>query len=119
MVDKDGDAWLVAVGSQRDGLGKGVEGLLEFWIVLEEGADLGDCMEDGGMVLAAKRSADFGEGSMGELASEVHGDLTRESHRLGAVFGAHVGELDAEELGRLPLDVLDGDDLLFFSPEFG
>ena len=28
-------------------------------------------------------------------------------------------ELDAEELGDLPLDVLDGDDLLVLAPEFG
>ena len=45
--------------------------------------------------------------------------LAREGHGLGAVLGAHVGELDAEELGGLPLDVLDGDDPLFLAPQVG
>ena len=54
---------------------------------------------------------------MRELAGEVHGDLPRECDGLGTPLGAHVGELDAEEVGGLPLDLLDGDDFLFFAPE--
>ena len=93
--------------------------LLEFGIFLEQALDLVDGVQDGGVVLAAEGAADLGERGVGELAGEVHRDLAGEGDGLGAVLGPHVGELDAEELGRLPLDVLDGDDLLFLAPEVG
>ena len=69
------------------------------------------------MVLAAEGAADFGEGRVRQLAGEVHGDLARECDGLGTALGAHVGELDAEEVGHLSLDLLDGDDFLFLAPE--
>ena len=70
----------------------------------EQSLDLLDGVQNGGVILAAEGAADFGEGGVGELAGEVHGDLARERDGLGAVLGAHVGELDAEEVGRLALD---------------
>ena len=78
-----------------------------------------DGVENGRVILAAEGAADFGEGGVRELAGEVHRDLTRERDGLGAALGAHVGELDAEEVGGLPLDVLDGDDFLVLAPEIG
>src|SRR6266852_3544032 len=99
-------------GSQRDALGKGVEGLLEFGILLDESLDLGDGVQDSGVILAAEGPPDLGERGVGELAGEVHGDLAREGDPPGAVLGPHVRHPDAEELGRFSLNVLDGDDLL-------
>src|SRR5712671_985784 len=71
------------------------------------------------MVLAAERPPYLGERGVGELAGEVHRDLPGEGDRLGPVLGAHVAELDPEELGDFPLDMLDRDDLLVLTPEVG
>jgi hypothetical protein len=56
--------------------------------------------------LAPRARPDLGERGVGQLASEVHRDRPGEGC-LGAVPSPHVTELDAEELGDLPLDVLD------------
>src|SRR6267142_6483415 len=54
---------------------------------------------------------------MGKLASEVHRDLTGERDRPGAHLGLEIRELDAKEVADPPLDLVDGDDLLFVAPE--
>src|SRR5215813_7403112 len=106
-------------GSQRYPLGQRVDSLLELRVLLDHRLELGDRVEDGGMVLAAEGAPDVTQRRVGELAREIHRDLTGEGHRFGPVLGAHVGELDAEELGRLALDMLDGDDPLFLAPQVG
>src|SRR5215510_4157842 len=103
-------------GSQRYPLGQRVDSLLELRVLLDHRLKLGDRVEHRGVVLAAEGAADVAQGSVSELTREIHGDLAGEGHRLGPVLGAHVGELDAEELCRFALDVLDGDDALFLAP---
>src|SRR5215470_4058037 len=106
-------------GSQRYPLGQRVDSLLELRVLLDHRLELGDRVEDGGMVLAAERAPDVTQRRVGELARKIHGDLTGEGYRFGPVLGPHVGELDAEELSRLALDVLDGDDPLLLAPQVG
>src|SRR5258705_10026824 len=102
-------------GSQGYPLGKRVDSLLELGVFLNEALELGDGVQHGGVILTTEGAPDVAERGVGELTREVHGNLAREGHGLGAILGAHVGELDAEELGRLALDVLDGDDPLFLA----
>src|SRR6266436_6118686 len=85
-------------GSQGNPLGERVDGLLELGIFLDQGLELGDGVDDRRVVFAAEGATDVAERGVGELAREVHGDLTREGDLLGTVLGAHVRELDAEEL---------------------
>src|ERR1700675_1099680 len=108
-----GDDW----GSQGNPLGERVDGLLELWVFLDQELKLGDRVDDRRMVFTAEGAPDIAERRVSQLAREVHGDLARERNRLGAVLGAHVRELDPEELSDLPLDVLHGDDALFLAPE--
>src|SRR5215467_14868016 len=103
-------------GSQRYPLGQRVDSLLELRVLLDHRLELGDRVEDGGMVFAPERAPDVTQRRVGELAREIHSDLAGEGDRFGPVLGAHVGELDAEELCRLALDVLDGDDSLLLAP---
>src|SRR3990172_12345963 len=83
-------------GSQGNPLGERVDGLLELRVFLNEELQLGDSVDDRRVILAAEGAADVTERRVGELTREGHGDLAREGDRLGAVLGAHVGELDAE-----------------------
>ena len=69
------------------------------------------------MILAAERAADLGERGVGELPRKKHGDLTREGHGFRPILGPHLGELDPEDFGNLPLYQLDRDDRLFVAPE--
>src|SRR5262249_33238308 len=67
-------------GSQRYPLGQRVDSLLELRVLLDHRLKLGDCVEHGGVVLAAEGAADIAQGSVGELTREVHGDLAGEGH---------------------------------------
>src|SRR5713226_9529896 len=106
-------------GSQADPLDERVDCLLELGILLDQGLQFGDGVEDGSMVLPAEGTADIAQRGVGELAGEIHGDLPWEGHGLGAILRPHVRELDAEDLGDFSLNVLDRDDLLFLAPEVG
>src|SRR5262245_65805768 len=61
-------------GSQRYPLGQRVDSLLELRVLLDHRLKLGDCVEHGGVVLAAEGAADIAQGSGGELTREIHGD---------------------------------------------
>src|SRR5712692_8638923 len=58
-------------------------------------------------------------GGVGEVARQIHGDLTGKGHRLGAILGFEVGELHPEAVTDLPLNLFDRDDLFFLAPEIG
>src|SRR5439155_4723500 len=104
---------------ETDGGDDVVDRLLELGVLLEEGLDLLDRVEDGGVVLAAEAAADVRVGMAGELAGEIHGDLAGKGHGLGAGLGAEILGPDREDLGDPPLDVLDGDAALVGSPDVG
>src|SRR5262244_1628794 len=67
-------------GSQRYPLGQRVDRLFELRVLLDHQLELGDRVEDGGMVLPAEGAPDVTQRRVGELAGEIHRDLTREGH---------------------------------------
>src|SRR5438876_9384896 len=65
-----------AAGTQSletDGGDDVVDRLLELGVLLQDGLDLLDGVEDGGVVLAPEAAADVRVGMAGELAGEIHG----------------------------------------------
>src|SRR5262245_60097816 len=64
-------AWRGGRSLDPDGVDDLIDGLAELGVFLEEGLDLVDGVEDGGVVLAAEAAADVGERVAGELAAEV------------------------------------------------
>src|SRR2546425_7749598 len=66
-------------------------GLVERGIFPHQRLDLIDGMEHGRVVLATEGPADLGERGVGEVARQIHSDLTGKGHRLGAILGFEIG----------------------------
>ena len=64
------------------------------------------------VVAAAEARADLRQRGLGEVAREVHGDVPRVGHVLGAAVAAQVVDVQAELAGDLGLHHLDGDRVL-------
>src|SRR5437870_11602631 len=107
----------LASRSQAEPLDEPVDGLAERGIFAKKGLDLADRVQDRGVIRAAESAADLAERGVAELPHKIHGDLTREGHRLRSVLGLQFRELDPEKFGNLPLDQLDRDARLFVAPE--
>ena len=71
-------------------------------------------MQDGAVITAAESFPDGVEGTLGHVASQVHGNLAWESDAFGAALAGHIGEAKIEMLGDLFLDLIDRDDLFRF-----
>lgn len=80
-----------------------------FFFVLDFFADEAMGMENGSVVAASERFADFAEGAFGEFSGEIHGNLAWESDICGAPFAGHIGDADIEVFGDASLDLFDGD----------
>ncbi len=101
----------------RNAPNQGIDGVLERGILLDERLDLGDGVKHRGVILAPERPSNFAERRVRELPSQIHGNLTRKGHGPSPVVAPDVRELDAEELGGLRLDVVDGGRSIFLAPE--
>src|SRR4051812_32792848 len=64
-------------------------------------------VDDGPMVAAAERLADFLEGMAGELAAKVHGDLAGKRDGVGPAFARHIRVTDLVMIGDALLDAFD------------
>ena len=104
-------------GSQGDALDKPVDRLAQFGIFLEQHLHLIHGVQNRGVILAAEGAAHLGQGRVGELARQVHGDLPGECDGLCPILRLEVGEPNAEEIADLPLDLVDRDELLLLAPE--
>ena len=71
---------------------------------VELAVELVDGVDHGGVVAAAETRADLRQGRLGEIAGEVHGDVARVSHVLGAAVAAElIDPLEAVDLLTAPL----------------
>ena len=64
-------------------------------------------MDNRGMVLAAEGSSDLRERGIGELFSEIHGDLARVDHLLGIALFLELALLDLKPLSDSFLNGVD------------
>ena len=64
-----------------------LDGIIELDIFVAFFADLVVSMDDRRMVTAAETAANLGQGSIGELTAQIHGDLPRESQIARALLG--------------------------------
>src|SRR5262245_39927645 len=105
------------VESSLDRLGKCIQSPFELWILLQQCTNLFDGVEHSRVVLASKGPADLCEGGVREVTRQVHRYLAGEGHGLRPVLSAQVSQRDGVEVGSLPLDVFDRQDLLVVTPE--
>src|SRR5690606_37842086 len=81
----------------------------QFRFLLEAGPDFLVGVQDGAVVAPAEFLPDAGEGRVGELPGQVHGQLAGEGHVAVAVAGAHGRGRQVEVLRDHLLDGRDGD----------
>ena len=72
-------------------------------------ADLGAGVHDGGVVASAQVSADFFEAVLGEVAGQIHADLTRLGDALAPPLTLEIRQTDVEVMGDGVDDVGDAD----------
>src|SRR5690242_6198320 len=65
-------------------------------------------MKDRGVIAAAKAPSDLGQRARGQLARQIHGDLTRAGYASRTLRRVEIADVQFVELGRFALDVLDG-----------
>src|SRR6478672_7454793 len=73
-----------------------VQRLVQAAVALFDFHDLPAGVHDRRMVLPTEQAADFRKGRIGQLATEVHGDLSRMHQRLAAAPRLEIRDLDME-----------------------
>ena len=69
---------------------EGVDGQSDLFVLVAESIDTAVGVDDGGVVSAAEMSADFFETVFGEMAGEIHADLSGESNAATASFSLEI-----------------------------
>src|SRR5215467_4359196 len=96
-----------AAGSAEH-LAQEIHFLLEHGIGLAQGLDPTARMQHGRVVSPAEASPDIGKRTAGELAREIHRDLTRARDAPRTASRMQLTQIELVEFGRLFLDLLDG-----------
>ena len=89
-----------ACGSQVNALDQPLDGLVERGIFPHQRLDLIDGMEHGRVVLATEGQADLGEGGVGEVARQIHGDLTEKATALVRFLALRSESVNTRRDGR-------------------
>ncbi len=95
-----------------------LDGIIELDIFVAFFADLVVSMDDRRMVTAAETAANLGQGSIGELTAQIHGDLPRESQIARALLGVQVIDFYFEVRSYDFLDELERDFLCLGRREY-
>ena len=72
--------------------------------------DLADAVDDRRVVFSTEFLADLGQGGLGQLLGQVHGDLAGEGDLGRVVLGLELGRLDLELVADELLDLFHSDD---------
>src|SRR6185312_6003156 len=95
-------------GPARQHLAEEIHLLLEQRILLAQRLHATAGMQDRRVVAAAKAPSDLGQRACGQLARQIHRDLTGAGDAPRALRRVEIADVELVELGRLALDVLDG-----------